>query len=82
MDTENPEQKKETVLINGKEHNVADLSPQQITLVNHVADLDGKARQINFNLDQTVGARNYFMGLLNQSFEENSDNKEEEAKAE
>jgi hypothetical protein len=82
MDAENPEQKKETVLINGEERNVADLSPQQITLVNHVADLDNKARQISFNLEQTVGARNHFMGLLNQSFEENQGDEKEEATAE
>jgi|TARA_R100000005_G_C4994021_1_gene201018 hypothetical protein len=67
---ETTETKSETVSINGVEHNVADLSPQQLTLVQHVSDLDGKARQINFNLEQTLGARNHFMGLLTQSFEE------------
>jgi hypothetical protein len=80
MDSENPEQKKETVTIDGKEHNVADLSAQQVTLINHVSDLDGKARQINFNLEQTLGARNHFMSLLSQSL--NAEQKEEEAKAE
>ena len=71
---ENPHTpKEETVTINGKEHNLADLSPQQVTLINHVADLDNKARQINFNLEQTVGARNHFMSLLNQSFENNDE---------
>ena len=67
---ETPEPKKETVTIDGKEHNVADLSPEQVVLINHVADLDNKARSINFNLEQTVGARNHFMGLLNKSLEE------------
>lgn len=67
---ETTETKSETVSINGVEHNVADLSPQQLTLVQHVSDLDGKARQINFNLEQTLGARNHFMGLLTQSFKE------------
>jgi|TARA_B100001113_G_C21057370_1_gene599576 hypothetical protein len=70
MDSENP--KKETVIINGEEHNVADLTPQQVTLINHVSDLDRKANQINFSLEQTLGARNHFMGLLNQSLEEDT----------
>ena len=72
MDSENPE-KKETVIINGEEHNVADLTPQQVTLINHVSDLERKASQINFSLEQTLGARNHFMGLLNQSLEEKED---------
>ena len=72
MDSENPE-KKETVIINGEEHNVADLTPQQVTLINHVSDLDRKARQINFSLEQTLVPRNHFMGLLNQSLEEKED---------
>jgi hypothetical protein len=33
-------------------------------------------------LEQTVGARNHFMGLLNQSFEENQGDEKEEATAE
>ena len=67
MDTEKP--KKETVIINGEEHNVADLTPQQVTLINHVSDLDRKVNQINFSLEQTLGARNHFMSLLDSSFE-------------
>tara|TARA_R100001015_G_C4621736_1_gene178994 strand:+ start:243 stop:482 length:240 start_codon:yes stop_codon:yes gene_type:complete len=75
MDQENPDTKKETVLINGKEHNVADLSREQITFINHVSDLDGKSRQINFSLEQTLGARDHFMGLLNASLEAKSEDK-------
>ena len=67
---ETPDTKKKTVTIDGKEHNVADLSPEQVVLINHVADLDNKARSINCNLEQTVGARNHYMGLLNKSLEE------------
>jgi hypothetical protein len=65
---ENPHTpKEETVTINGKEHNVADLSQEQITFINQVVDLDRKALQINFNLQQTIGARNHFTSLLNES---------------
>tara|TARA_Y100000401_G_scaffold3279_1_gene2330 strand:+ start:1066 stop:1305 length:240 start_codon:yes stop_codon:yes gene_type:complete len=67
MATENS--KKETVIINGEEHNLADLTSEQVTLINHVSDLERKASQINFSLEQTLGARNHFMGLLNQSLE-------------
>ena len=58
---------KQTVVISGEEHNVADLSQEQITLLNHVADLENKIRQISFNLDQAHGGRNHFMGLLTES---------------
>jgi len=36
-------------------------------LLNHVADLESKIRQIGFNLDQAQGGRNYFMGLLTEA---------------
>jgi len=58
---------KQTVVISGEEHNVADLSQEQITLLNHVADLENKIRQISFNLDQAQGGRQHFMGLLTES---------------
>jgi gamma-glutamylcysteine synthetase len=60
---------KQTVVINGEEHNVEDLSQEQVTLLNHVADLENKIRQISFNLDQAQGGRNYFMGLLTSSLD-------------
>ena len=61
---------KQTVVISGEEHNVADLSQEQVVLLNHVADLENKIRQISFNLDQAHGGRNHFMSLLTASFEE------------
>ena len=72
---ETPDTKQKTVLINGEEHKVADLSAGQITFINHVGDLDRKARQISFNLEQTLGAQNHFMGLLNASLEAKSEDK-------
>ena len=58
---------KQTVVISGEEHNVADLSQEQVTLLNHVADLENKIRQISFNLDQAHGGRNHFMSLLTEA---------------
>ena len=68
---------KQTVVISGEEHNVADLSQEQVTLLNHVADLENKIRQISFNLDQAHGGRNYFMSLLTASFAVEPEVKEE-----
>jgi len=42
-------------------------------LLNHVADLENKIRQISFNLDQAHGGRNHFMGLLAASFDEKAE---------
>ena len=63
------EEQKQTVVISGEEHNVEDLSQEQVVLLNHVADLENKIRQISFNLEQANGGRNHFMGLLTASFE-------------
>ena len=61
------ETEKQTVVISGEEHNVEDLSQEQVVLLNHVADLENKIRQISFNLEQSNGGRNYFMSLLTES---------------
>jgi len=71
------EAEKQTVVISGEEHNVADLSQEQVTLLNHVADLENKIRQISFNLDQAHGGRNHFMSLLTASFVAEPEVKEE-----
>ena len=57
------------VNIDGKEYKVADLSPEQVDMVNHVADLDNKLRSASFNVVQMQGGRNYFMDMLNESLE-------------
>jgi hypothetical protein len=67
MAKQEEKENKQTVVISGEEHNVADLSQEQVTLLNHVADLENKIRQIGFNLDQAHGGRNHFMGLLTEA---------------
>ena len=57
------------VNIDGKEYKVADLSKEQVDMVNHVADLDNKLRSASFNVVQLQGGRNYFMEMLNESLE-------------
>ena len=55
------------VNIDGKEYKVADLSKEQVDMVNHVADLDNKLRSASFNVVQLQGGRNYFMEMLSGS---------------
>ena len=62
--TEKPEQ---TITIDDKEYKVSDLTEEQISLVNHVADLDKKLGSARFNVDQLSVGRNAFMTLLQDS---------------
>jgi hypothetical protein len=41
-----------TITVNDVEHNIEDLTEQQMTMVNHVADLDKKLGSLLFNMDQ------------------------------
>ena len=62
-------QKPQTVTINDVEHNVDDLSEQQVLLVNHVADLDRKINTTQFQLDQLQVGRKAFMDMLTEAME-------------
>jgi hypothetical protein len=63
------EQPEQTVTINDVEHKVSDLTEEQVTLVNHVADLDRKIASSKFNLDQLNVGRSAFMNLLTENLE-------------
>ena len=67
---------KQVVVINGEEHNADDLSQKQINLLNQVADLENKIRQARFSLEQTQGARAFFMSQLTASLETKEEPKE------
>ena len=71
---ETPEKKEQTVLINGEEHKVSDLSQEQVYMLNQILDLENKIKQVTFNLDQLNASRGSFLSQLNASFE----NKEEQ----
>ena len=60
-------QPEQTIAINGEEHNISDLTEEQVSLVNHVHDLDRKIGSSQFNLDQLHVGRNAFMGILTES---------------
>ena len=56
-----------TVTIDAKEYKVSDLTEEQVTLVNHVADLDRKIGSSQFNLQQLNIGRNACMNMLTES---------------
>ena len=63
-------EKEQTVGIDGEEYKVADLTETQVTLVNHVTDLDRKISSSKFNLDQLTIGRNACMEMLVKEMEE------------
>ena len=59
-----------TITVNDVEHNIEDLTEQQMTMVNHVADLDKKRGSLRFNMDQLAVGREAFVNMLAKSLEE------------
>lgn len=57
-------QKKTPITINDKEYFVEDMTDQQQTIVNHIADLDRKLNTAQFNMDQLRVGRDAFVNLL------------------
>jgi hypothetical protein len=60
---------KKTITVNQVEHNIKDLSEQQIAMVNHIADLDKKLGNLGFNMDQLKVGREAFVNMLSASLE-------------
>jgi hypothetical protein len=58
-----------TITVNAVEHNIEDLTEQQIAMVNHVADLDKKLGSLRFNMDQLAVGREAFVNMLAKSLE-------------
>ena len=61
------EKKTTPVTIDGKEYAFEDMTQEQQTLVNHVADLDRKISSTTFNLDQLKVGQQAFIQLLKES---------------
>ena len=57
------------VFIDEVEYLFEDMTTEQQTLVNHVADLDRKIGSARFNLDQLAVGRDAFMQMLKKSLE-------------
>ena len=61
---------KKTITVNDVEHNIDDLTEQQVAMVNHMADLDKKLGSLRFNMDQLNVGREAFVNMLSQSLDE------------
>jgi len=58
---------KTPLTIDGVEYHFEDMTKDQQTLVNHVADLDRKLDSARFNVDQLQVGRNAFFEMLKQA---------------
>tara|TARA_R100001198_G_scaffold3936_1_gene2201 strand:+ start:99 stop:335 length:237 start_codon:yes stop_codon:yes gene_type:complete len=65
-----------TITVNDVEHNIEDLTEQQVAMVNHIADLDKKLGSLRFNMDQLNVGREAFVNMLTASLAE-AENAEE-----
>jgi hypothetical protein len=63
------EKKTTPVTVDGKEYAFENMTQEQQTLVNHVADLDRKISSTAFNLDQLKVGQQAFIQLLKESLE-------------
>ena len=63
------EKKTTPITINDVDYTLEDLTQEQQTMVNHVADLDRKISSTRFNLDQLSVGREAFMNMLTQELE-------------
>ena len=72
------EKKTTPVVINDVEYALEDMTVEQQTLLNHVADLDRKIKSTQFNLDQLNVGRNAFMNALTQALTSEDKTEEEE----
>jgi len=61
---------KKTITVNDVEHNVDDLTEQQVAMVNHIADLDKKLGSLGFNMEQLKVGRKAFVNMLTASLAE------------
>ena len=60
---------KTPITIDDAEYHYEDMTPEQQTMVNHVADLEKKINGTRFNLDQLMVGKDAFVNLLKVSLE-------------
>ena len=61
---------KNTIVIDDVEHNFEDLTSEQQTIVNHIADLQRKIQSSEFNLQQLVFGKDAFVNALKNSIDQ------------
>ena len=62
-----------TITVNDVEHNIEDLTEQQIAMVNHIADLDKKLGNLAFNIEQLKVGREAFVNMLSGSLDNSNE---------
>ena len=60
---------KTPIIIDDKTYSFENMTPEQQTMVNHVADLEKKINGTRFNLDQLMVGKDAFVKLLKASLE-------------
>ena len=71
------EKKTTPITINDVEYTLEDMSEEQQTMINHIADLDRKISSTRFNLDQLSVGREAFMKLLTEQLNVDEEVEEE-----
>jgi len=61
--------KKTPITIDDKQYVFEDMTQDQQTMVNHIADLDRKLDSARFNLDQLAVGKQAFVNMLKTSLE-------------
>jgi hypothetical protein len=72
---------KTPITINDKEYNIEDMTEEQVTMLNHIQDLDRKLSSARFNLDQLNVGREAFINMLASSVEAEPQEAEQEEAA-
>lgn len=57
----------QTITFEGQEYNVADLSPEQVTLANHCIDVERKIAAAQFQLQQLQVTNDVFVKMLREA---------------
>ena len=67
---------KEKIVVDDIEHTIEDLTQEQKYMVAQIRDLQNKASQARFVLDQTQAALNVFTNSLSQTFKKEEEKKD------
>jgi hypothetical protein len=58
---------KTPIIVDDVEYQYEDMTPEQQTIINHIADLDRKLNSAKFNVDQLEVGKQAFVGMLTES---------------
>ena len=58
---------KTPIIVDDVEYQYEDMTPEQQTIINHIADLDRKLTSARFNVDQLEVGKQAFVGMLTDS---------------